>query len=605
MFHENFSTTSVDSPSSPKVKEFKIKRKPVGSVEENINSYSKGVASPQDSSNVPNSTVAGVSPYQPRLYGADEIIVRQSNSNGGAKYERRTAVGSPVLGSVDKRNTRRRSQSVNVSQEPSFSNYNLMNQQNRVQDDMAIQTSLNSVEPGSSRQGYRNSSGERKKLRQRLFGTVIKSEDRFPTRRRPHSMPSDNLLERSEQSNIKLEELILRNKFTKLSIDDALKEINELNIDAAINEISADSMDKIHEDYGISDEDTTGSNSGNFDLAPVTPLKFRKKVARRPVSSPSFDSMHSSGFSNSPIPSMSASQSHHSTSDRLADTWVTNSSPLPEFPYKPSNELIKNKNESSESSCIVFYRILKYSKDLYLTSYSDKEYKYQGKNAGPSYYVEVDVKDNSTEFTLVFKENSVDVMQIEKLNADRMSPGSADLFTVTLLASDGSKSKSKQQLVASRWNISDSGCQYRVETTSSELYKQYFVDNKTKVKVSKPDSKSSKPEDNNRSFAPKIVVDSHEIQFFILVNGSPIVLAKLIRRKKAADRFVTKMKRISGTSSVEETNSLVAKPDQADKDVFGWLYIYAAIEQQDPCIWKMAIGLTLAVAYSQRLEDKL
>lgn len=236
------------------------------------------------------------------------------------------------------------------------------------------------------------------------------------------------------------------------------------------------------------------------------------------------------------------------------------------------------------------YHILKYSKDLYLTTNPDEQH--LDRQTGPSYYVDVDFDDQSTNFTLRFLERAKEVMKIEKMS--RQTRVMVEESYLVTFADDPSKA-----CVAERTRVSHCGNQFILNTAFSGEKKVWIIGNRTKVKRARNLSPSSPS-----SSGVQVKVDCREIRFYAQYDDHTLILANLKRRKKAAQRLVHNLKRLSGTAHLADKQPIDPDLAEGDSDVFGWLYIYDTIKQEDPLMWNLVLGLTVAVGLTQRLGEK-
>jgi hypothetical protein len=467
-----------------------------------------------------------------------------------------------------------------------------------------------------SKQTEARGTGERKKLKRRPVGAVLvgsgesKSVDLGNGTTRPLDAHLEELIQvklrsQSQSQNGVRDDVAPAEEFNELTIDDALKELGGEDLD------QQNSSEKVL--TNISPIPPSQDIAG---LTPVTPLKIRTNLVPRKSVSPNLhkDKLVVSATSNT-LPASSLNQSSNPPASRRVPVTQTN---VVTFPMSSagfttnaiadelltSPEIIPSRGSDpiekhSSTSTYWTYRILKYSKDLYLSSFPDENNMYHGRT-GPSYYVEVDLDDISTEFTLRFHENSSEVMKIEKVNS-KTRPGAVDSYIVKFTSLENA---GLEPLTATRLDLSDYGNQYTMKTNFAQKKKQWFVGNRTQIKQHTAHS-SSQGSKKGGSFGVSVVVDPREIRFYSQQEDDYTVsLASLKRRKRAADRLVDKMKRFSGTSHHEDSHSLMTEQDQKDNDIFGWLYIYPSIEEEDPQMWNLVLGLTLAMGLAQRLEDK-
>uniref|UniRef100_A0A060TAW4 ARAD1B10626p n=1 Tax=Blastobotrys adeninivorans TaxID=409370 RepID=A0A060TAW4_BLAAD len=265
------------------------------------------------------------------------------------------------------------------------------------------------------------------------------------------------------------------------------------------------------------------------------------------------------------------------------------------------------------------YHILKYSKDMYLTTNPDQAH--IKSPVGPSYYVDTNVGDS--QFRMSFncidsRQPSMVVTATDKTFALAVGQGSFDQEAAAMynaLLTQGSihlHNRSKPVRCA----------QYSVTLPASEggPQRELVIGNRLE-ETTRLDPRTGQSYNTTRV--------SSKVYAFLRGQGPPdsdVILAVLRRRSPKRKRvFKDGLHWLnskhddnrstegeggdrSGTASTSSTFETVdTEQTESDREKIGWLYILdSAVElkRQEPYIWTIITGLTTAVAYNQRKEDR-
>lgn len=267
------------------------------------------------------------------------------------------------------------------------------------------------------------------------------------------------------------------------------------------------------------------------------------------------------------------------------------------------------------------YHILKYSKDMYLTTNPDQAH--IKSPVGPSYYVDTNVGD--TQFRMSFncvdfRQPSMVVTATDKTFA--LAIGQTSSFdqepaaVYNALLTQGSihlHNRSKPVRCA----------QYSVTLpASSDSPQRELVIGNRLEETTRLDPRTGQSYNTTRV--------SSKVYAFLRGHGPPdtdVILAVLRRRSPKRKRvFKDGLHWLnskqhddnrnsiegegdrSGTASTSSTFETVdTEQTESDREKIGWLYILdtaVELKKQEPYIWTIITGLTTAIAYSQRKEDR-
>ncbi|CAN6655761.1 hypothetical protein TRVA0_028S01156 [Trichomonascus vanleenenianus] len=271
-------------------------------------------------------------------------------------------------------------------------------------------------------------------------------------------------------------------------------------------------------------------------------------------------------------------------------------------------------SEAVEETSINYwkYHIMKYSKDMYMTTNPD--HRHISRPMAPSYYIDTEPSSESKNaFTLTFNnqdthEASISVTRQGRLNGTTAAGG--DSFSVSISCGEVQSWNGQCVQISSELHVSGRKKPLKCKQYSliDPAGKEWIVGNRPEIKL----------QEDGRS---TVRVASSKVFFFSKGTSGPdsdTILAVLRRRKPKRKRVLkeglTKLKREEETGHLGHSrksstgNVIQAAPEEDDDDPslekVGWLYVLDVPIIKKPWVWALVTGLTVAVVYSHRLDDK-